>query len=159
MRISKRNSSESTHSSSTKTDRSKDQPSIYKNKTRSLSQTNIYHRNKDCNQLFNILNANLKQKGLKYIRDNKQRNNILFREEMANLIDYGDCHYKLDASLCLKNKNNIYKQYKMIREEADVKEIIPVKIHFSNQIEENNTKISRLYYSNKVRYNHLMSKC
>ena len=197
MRISKRNSSESTHSSSTKTDRSKDQPSIYKNKTRSLSQTNIYHQNKDCNKLFNILNeslnksiklenvinqyslnterkknfsnelsdinditkSNLKQKGLKYIRDNKQRNNILFREEMANLIDYGDCHYKLDASLCLKNKNNIYKQYKMIREEADVKEIIPVKIHFSNQIEENNTKISRLYYSNKVRYNHLMSKC
>ena len=128
MRISKRNSSESTHSSSTKTDRSKDQPSIYTNKTRSLSQTNIYHRNKDCNKLFNILNeslnksiklenvinqyslnterkknfsnelsdinditkSNLKQNGLKYIRDNKQRNNILFREEMANLIDYGD---------------------------------------------------------------------
>ena len=78
---------------------------------------------------------------------------------MANLINYGDCHYKLDASLCLKNKTNIYKQYKMIREEADVKETIPVKINFSNKIDENNTKISRLFYSNKVRYNHLLSKC
>ena len=192
-KLSKRNSSESSQSSSTKSEKSKEK-SLLK-KTRSLSQTNITHRNKECNKLFNILNESLnksiilenvinqyslnterkkkltndlddisdisspKQKGLEYIRDNKKGNNILFREEMANLIDYGDYHYKLDASLCLKNKNNIYKQYKMIREEADVKEIIPVKIHFSNQIEENNTKISRLYYSNKVRYNHLMSKC
>ena len=46
----------------------------------------------ELSDINDITKSNLKQKGLKYIRDNKQRNNILFREEMANLIDYGDCH-------------------------------------------------------------------
>ena len=192
-KLSKRNSSESSQSSSTKSEKSKEK-SLLK-KTRSLSQTNITHRNKECNKLFNILNESLnksiilenvinqyslnterkkkltndlddisdisspKQKGLKYIRDNKKGNNILFREEMANLIDYGDCHYKLDASLCYKNKTNIYKQYKVIREEAEVKEKIPLRINFSNKIDENNNIISSLFHSNKVRYNHLLSKC
>ena len=192
-KLSKRNSSESSQSSSTKSEKSKEK-SLLK-KTRSLSQTNITHRNKECNKLFNILNESLnksiilenvinqyslnterkkkltndlddisdisspKQKGLKYIRDNKKGNNILFREEMANLIDYGDCHYKLDASLCYKNKTNIYKQYKVIREEAKVKEKIPLRINFSNKIDENNNIISSLFHSNKVRYNHLLSKC
>ena len=192
-KLSKRNSSESSQSSSTKSEKSKEK-SLFK-KTRSLSQTNITHRNKECNKLFNILNESLnksiilenvinqyslnterkkkltndlddisdisspKQKGLKYIRDNKKGNNILFREEMANLIDYGDCHYKLDASLCYKNKTNIYKQYKVIREEAEVKEKIPLRINFSNKIDENNNIISSLFHSNKVRYNHLLSKC
>ena len=192
-KLSKRNSSESSQSSSTKSEKSKEK-SLLK-KTRSLSQTNITYRNKECNKLFNILNESLnksiilenvinqyslnterkkkltndlddisdisspKQKGLKYIRDNKKGNNILFREEMANLIDYGDCHYKLDASLCYKNKTNIYKQYKVIREEAEVKEKIPLRINFSNKIDENNNIISSLFHSNKVRYNHLLSKC
>lgn len=192
-KLSKRNSSESSQSSSTKSEKSKEK-SLLK-KTRSLSQTNITHRNKECNKLFNILNESLnksiilenvinqyslnterkkkltndlddisdisspKQKGLKYIRDNKKGNNILFREEMANLIDYGDCHYKLDASLCYKNKTNIYKQYKVIREEAEVKEKIPLRINFSNKIDENNNIISSLFHSNRVRYNHLLSKC
>ena len=192
-KLSKRNSSESSQSSSTKSEKSKEK-SLFK-KTRSLSQTNITHRNKECNKLFNILNESLnksiilenvinqyslnterkkkltndlddisdisspKQKGLKYIRDNKKGNSILFREEMANLIDYGDCHYKLDASLCYKNKTNIYKQYKVIREEAEVKEKIPLRINFSNKIDENNNIISSLFHSNKVRYNHLLSKC
>ena len=192
-KLSKRNSSESSQSSSTKSEKSKEK-SLLK-KTRSLSQTNISYRNKECNKLFNILNESLnksiilenvinqyslnterkkkltndlddisdisspKQKGLKYIRDNKKGNNILFREEMANLIDYGDCHYKLDASLCYKNKTNIYKQYKVIREEAEVKEKIPLRINFSNKIDENNNIISSLFHSNKVRYNHLLSKC
>ena len=192
-KLSKRNSSESSQSSSTKSEKSKEK-SLLK-KTRSLSQTNITHRNKECNKLFNILNESLnksiilenvinqyslnterkkkltndlddisdisspKQKGLKYIRDNKKGNSILFREEMANLIDYGDCHYKLDASLCYKNKTNIYKQYKVIREEAEVKEKIPLRINFSNKIDENNNIISSLFHSNKVRYNHLLSKC
>ena len=192
-KLSKGNSSESSQSSSTKSEKSKEK-SLLK-KTRSLSQTNITHRNKECNKLFNILNESLnksiilenvinqyslnterkkkltndlddisdisspKQKGLKYIRDNKKGNNILFREEMANLIDYGDCHYKLDASLCYKNKTNIYKQYKVIREEAEVKEKIPLRINFSNKIDENNNIISSLFHSNKVRYNHLLSKC
>ena len=192
-KLSKRNSSESSQSSSTKSEKSKEK-SLLK-KTRSLSQTNITHRNKECNKLFNILNESLnksiilenvinqyslnterkkkltndlddisdisspKQKGLKYIRDNKKGNNILFREEMANLIDYGDCHYKLDASLCYKNKTNIYKQYKVIREEAKVKEKIPLRINFSNKIDENNNIISSLFHSNRVRYNHLLSKC
>ena len=192
-KLSKRNSSESSQSSSTKSEKSKEK-SLLK-KTRSLSQTNITHRNKECNKLFNILNESLNksiilenvinqyslnterkkkltndlddisdisspnQKGLKYIRDNKKGNNILFREEMANLIDYGDCHYKLDASLCYKNKTNIYKQYKVIREEAEVKEKIPLRINFSNKIDENNNIISSLFHSNKVRYNHLLSKC
>lgn len=196
-KLSKRTSSDSTQSSLSKTERSKEQSLTDKKKRRSLSQTNITHRNKECNKLFNILNESLNksiklenvinqyslnterkknfsnelsdinditktkinQKGLKYIRDNKNGNNILFREEMANLIDYGDCHYKLDASLCYKNKTNIYKQYKMIREEADVKEKIPVRFNYSNKIEENNNIISSLFYSNKVRYNHLLSKC
>ena len=192
-KLSKRNSSESSQSSSTKSEKSKEK-SLLK-KTRSLSQTNITYRNKECNKLFNILNESLnksiilenvinqyslnterkkkltndlddisdisspKQKGLKYIRDNKKGNNILFREEMANLIDYGDCHYKLDASLCYKNKTNIYKQYKVIREEAEVKEKIPLRINFSNKIDENNNIISSLFHSNRVRYNHLLSKC
>lgn len=192
-KLSKSNSSESSQSSSTKSEKSKEK-SLLK-KTRSLSQTNITHRNKECNKLFNILNESLnksiilenvinqyslnterkkklindlddisdisspKQKGLKYIRDNKKGNNILFREEMANLIDYGDCHYKLDASLCYKNKTNIYKQYKVIREEAKVKEKIPLRINFSNKIDENNNIISSLFHSNRVRYNHLLSKC
>ena len=192
-KLSKGNSSESSQSSSTKSEKSKEK-SLLK-KTRSLSQTNITHRNKECNKLFNILNESLnksiilenvinqyslnterkkkltndlddisdisspKQKGLKYIRDNKKGNSILFREEMANLIDYGDCHYKLDASLCYKNKTNIYKQYKVIREEAEVKEKIPLRINFSNKIDENNNIISSLFHSNKVRYNHLLSKC
>ncbi len=192
-KLSKRNSSESSQSSSTKSEKSKEK-SLLK-KTRSLSQTNITHRNKECNKLFNILNESLnksiilenvinqyslnterkkkltndlddisdisspKQKGLKYIRDNKKGNSILFREEMANLIDYGDCHYKLDASLCYKNKTNIYKQYKVIREEAEVKEKIPLRINFSNKIDENNNIISSLFHSNRVRYNHLLSKC
>ena len=192
-KLSKGNSSESSQSSSTKSEKSKEK-SLLK-KTRSLSQTNITHRNKECNKLFNILNESLnksiilenvinqyslnterkkkltndlddisdisspKQKGLKYIRDNKKGNNILFREEMANLIDYGDCHYKLDASLCYKNKTNIYKQYKVIREEAKVKEKIPLRINFSNKIDENNNIISSLFHSNRVRYNHLLSKC
>ena len=192
-KLSKSNSSESSQSSSTKSEKSKEK-SLLK-KTRSLSQTNITHRNKECNKLFNILNESLnksiilenvinqyslnterkkkltndlddisdisspKQKGLKYIRDNKKGNSILFREEMANLIDYGDCHYKLDASLCYKNKTNIYKQYKVIREEAEVKEKIPLRINFSNKIDENNNIISSLFHSNKVRYNHLLSKC
>ena len=192
-KLSKSNSSESSQSSSTKSEKSKEK-SLLK-KTRSLSQTNITHRNKECNKLFNILNeslnksiilenvinqyslnterkkkltndlddisdiSSLKQKGLKYIRDNKKGNSILFREEMANLIDYGDCHYKLDASLCYKNKTNIYKQYKVIREEAEVKEKIPLRINFSNKIDENNNIISSLFHSNKVRYNHLLSKC
>ena len=192
-KLSKGNSSESSQSSSTKSEKSKEK-SLLK-KTRSLSQTNITHRNKECNKLFNILNESLnksiilenvinqyslnterkkkltndlddisdisspKQKGLKYIRDNKKGNNILFREEMANLIDYGDCHYKLDASLCYKNKTNIYKQYKVIREEAEVKEKIPLRINFSNKIDENNNIISSLFHSNRVRYNHLLSKC
>ena len=192
-KLSKRNSSESSQSSSTKSEKSKEK-SLLK-KTRSLSQTNITYRNKECNKLFNILNESLnksiilenvinqyslnterkkkltndlddisdisspKQKGLKYIRDNKKGNSILFREEMANLIDYGDCHYKLDASLCYKNKTNIYKQYKVIREEAEVKEKIPLRINFSNKIDENNNIISSLFHSNRVRYNHLLSKC
>ena len=192
-KLSKSNSSESSQSSSTKSEKSKEK-SLLK-KTRSLSQTNITYRNKECNKLFNILNESLnksiilenvinqyslnterkkkltndlddisdisspKQKGLKYIRDNKKGNNILFREEMANLIDYGDCHYKLDASLCYKNKTNIYKQYKVIREEAKVKEKIPLRINFSNKIDENNNIISSLFHSNRVRYNHLLSKC
>lgn len=192
-KLSKSNSSESSQSSSTKSEKSKEK-SLLK-KTRSLSQTNITYRNKECNKLFNILNESLnksiilenvinqyslnterkkkltndlddisdisspKQKGLKYIRDNKKGNSILFREEMANLIDYGDCHYKLDASLCYKNKTNIYKQYKVIREEAEVKEKIPLRINFSNKIDENNNIISSLFHSNKVRYNHLLSKC
>ena len=192
-KLSKRNSSESSQSSSTKSEKSKEK-SLLK-KTRSLSQTNITYRNKECNKLFNILNESLnksiilenvinqyslnterkkkltndlddisdisspKQKGLKYIRNNKKGNSILFREEMANLIDYGDCHYKLDASLCYKNKTNIYKQYKVIREEAEVKEKIPLRINFSNKIDENNNIISSLFHSNKVRYNHLLSKC
>ena len=192
-KLSKSNSSESSQSSSTKSEKSKEK-SLFK-KTRSLSQTYITHRNKECNKLFNILNESLnksiilenvinqyslnterkkkltndlddisdisspKQKGLKYIRDNKKGNSILFREEMANLIDYGDCHYKLDASLCYKNKTNIYKQYKVIREEAKVKEKIPLRINFSNKIDENNNIISSLFHSNKVRYNHLLSKC
>ena len=192
-KLSKGNSSESSQSSSTKSEKSKEK-SLLK-RTRSLSQTNITNRNKECNKLFNILNESLnksiilenvinqyslnterkkkltndlddisdisspKQKGLKYIRDNKKGNNILFREEMANLIDYGDCHYKLDASLCYKNKTNIYKQYKVIREEAKVKEKIPLRINFSNKIDENNNIISSLFHSNRVRYNHLLSKC
>ena len=192
-KLSKRNSSESSQSSSTKSEKSKEK-SLLK-KTRSLSQTNITYRNKECNKLFNILNESLnksiilenvinqyslnterkkkltndlddisdisspKQKGLKYIRNNKKGNSILFREEMANLIDYGDCHYKLDASLCYKNKTNIYKQYKVIREEAKVKEKIPLRINFSNKIDENNNIISSLFHSNRVRYNHLLSKC
>lgn len=194
-KLSKRNSSESSQSSSTKTEKSKDKSLVYVKKTRSLSQTNITHRNKECNKLFNILNESLnksiilenvinqyslnterkkkftndlgdindisspKQKGLKYIRDNKKGNSILFREEMANLIDYGDCHYKLDASLCYKNKTNIYKKYKVIREEAEVKEKIPLRINFSNKIDENNNIISSLFHSNKARYNNILSKC
>ena len=52
-KLSKRNSSESSQSSSTKSEKSKEK-SLLK-KTRSLSQTNITYRNKECNKLFNIL--------------------------------------------------------------------------------------------------------
>lgn len=102
-------------------------------------------------------------KKLKYIKDPKMNSQVLFREGTANLIDYGDCHYKLDASFCYKNKKNIYQGYKELRKKANISpknddEDKKLNIKPQSKLIENHRMIECLLMSNKFHYDQIFKK-
>ena len=86
--------------------------------------------------------------------------NIICREETANLIDYGDCHYKLNSMLCYHNKKNIIEKYNILREKANLDDNKKEKSEkaYSNRIEANNHIITRLFIDNNHQYKKIINK-
>lgn len=101
-----------------------------------------------------------KPKEIDKMRILKKNNNIICREETANLIDYGDCHYKLNSMLCYHNKKNIIEKYNLLREKANLDDNKKEKSDkaYSNRIEANNQIITRLFIDNNHHYKKLINK-
>lgn len=86
---------------------------------------------------------------IKYL---KYKKDVCLRYGLVNLIDFGDCYSKLDASYCLQNKNDIYKRYNKLRKELHI--IKENKSHTDrdksfNYIFKNNINAIDLYYKTK----------
>ena len=120
---------------------------------------------KEFNELNQIGQNELVQTNkLKYMKkknkhQHEEKNTVLLREEMANLIDFGDCHSKLNEDFCFKNKNDIYKRYKIIQQQAKVP-INEKNLNTPNteNVIRNKYIIMGLFSKNKKCYEHIIKK-
>lgn len=133
------------------------------NKNNSARSKNLKRSTCELGEINSIGKKFNTSKKLKLIKDPKMNSQILFREVTANLIEYGDCHYKLDASFCYKNKKNIYQGYKELRKKANIGPTGEDEDKKSNtkspsKLIENHQIIENLLISNKFHYEQIFKK-
>ena len=104
-----------------------------------------------------------KHLGMKYIKNQNSGTFCLIKQEMANLMNFGDFYYRLEDSLFYKNRKSIYKQYPSVQKAANLKMYSEDDMQYLN---ENNSKnlhknqriIHGLVYKNQKIMSSILSK-
>ena len=102
--------------------------------------------------------------GMKYIKDGKNGKSYLIKQGMANLMGFGDFYYRLEDTICYKNKKAIYQKYPVVRKEAELinvyaeEEEKTTKIKEAKKMHRNQRIIHGLMYRNQKLLNDIMSK-
>lgn len=101
--------------------------------------------------------------GMKYIKNSKSGTFSLIKQEMANLMNFGDFYYKLEDSLFYKNRKSIYKQYPSVQKAANLKMFSEDGMQSLNEnsnknLHRNQRIIHGLVYKNQKKMNSILSK-
>ena len=100
---------------------------------------------------------------MKYIKNQNSGTFCLIKQEMANLMNFGDFYYRLEDSLFYKNRKSIIKQYPSVQKAANLKMYSEDDMQYLN--ENNNKNLHRnqriihgLVYKNQKIMSSILSK-